>query len=60
MNRFEKKYDRHVKKIQALRDQLKQAPDNQEIVAQIRQEEDTLFNYVLNSSKELETFLREQ
>lgn len=60
MNRFEKKYDRHVKKIQVLRDQLKQAPDNQEIVAQIRQEEDTLFNYVLNSSKELETFLREQ
>lgn len=60
MNRFEKKYDRHVKKIQALRDQLKQDPDNQEIVAQIRQEEDTLFNYVLNSSKELETFLREQ
>ncbi len=50
-------YERRVKKINDLQEALKNDPENENLQAEIKKEEEELFAYVVQSSKELEQFL---
>lgn len=55
---FEKEYDERVKRINELREQLKNDPHNNELRDQIQKEEDKLYGDVIQNSKDLEKFLK--
>jgi len=50
-------YEKKVKKINDLQEALRNDPENESLQAEIKKEEEELFAYVVQSSKELEQFL---
>ena len=50
-------YEKKIKKINDLQEALKNDPENESLKAEISKEEEELFAYVVQSSKELEKFL---
>jgi len=50
-------YEKKVKKINELQEALKNDPENESLKTEIKKEEEELFSYVVQSSKELEQFL---
>ena len=55
--KFEEWYDKKVKKINSLRALLAKEPDNSKLQYRITELEKKLFDYIVNSGKDLEQFL---
>jgi hypothetical protein len=54
--KFETMYDERVKLIKDLQEKLKSNPENQLLKSRIKEEEDTLFAYVIESGRTLERY----